>query len=200
MAKPILFEEFSEKSLDERLVWYSTPDHWSIQNSALVVKPQAHTDYWRNTHYGFSVDNGPFLFLEVEGDFVLTTRVRFFPANQYDQAGLMVRLSADHWIKTCVEHEPNPPSWLGVVVTNFGYSDWSTQPYQAQSNEIELRIQRTGDDYLVQYSDPLLSSGWSQLRITHLFNPDHAPIKTGLFACSPKGSGFRAEFQYLRIE
>jgi uncharacterized protein len=200
MAQPILFEKFNEKYLDERLAWYSTPAHWSIENSALVVEPEANTDYWRNTHYGFSADNGPFLSLEVEGDFVLTTRVRFFPANQYDQAGLMVRLSADHWIKTCVEHELNHPSWLGVVVTNFGYSDWSTQPYQGQSNEIDLRIQQTGEDYLIQYSDPLLSSGWSQLRITHLFNPAQAPVKAGLFACSPKGSGFRAEFQYLQVE
>jgi uncharacterized protein len=94
MAEPIWFKEFGEKSIDERLAWYSTPAHWSIQNSALVVEPGANTDYWRNTHYGFCADNGPFLSVEVEGDFVLTTRVHFFPVNQYDQSPIKAGLFA----------------------------------------------------------------------------------------------------------
>ena len=200
MTQPILLEEFSGTSMDERLRWYCPPARWSIRDSALLVEPDAKTDYWGKTHYGFSADNGPFLHLEVEGDFNLSARVRFYPANQYDQAGLMVRLSSEHWIKTCVEYEPHGPSWLGAVVTNFGYSDWSTQPYLGTTNEILLGILHRGNDFVVQYSDAQDGSNWIQLRITHLFNPQKKPLQAGIFACSPKGSGFRAEFLNLLVE
>ena len=200
LTQLVLHEEFDGVSLDERLSWRCPPARWMTGNSALILEPEAGTDYWGKTHYGFTADNGPFLNQEVEGDFILSTRVRFYPANQYDQAGLMVRLSAEHWIKTCVEYEPHGPSWLGVVVTNYGYSDWSTQPYAGQPNKIELRIIHKASDFLVQYLDEKAGQEWVQLRIAHLFNPQQEPLKVGLFACSPKGSGFKAEFQYLSLE
>jgi uncharacterized protein len=200
LSQQILYEEFKGLSLDERLGWYCPPARWSISKSALVLEPEAGTDYWGQTHYGFSADNGPFLNLEVAGDFILATRVNFHPVNQYDQAGLMVRLDADHWIKTCVEHELHSPSWLGVVVTNYGYSDWSTQPFAGKSNRVELRITKKGLDFVVQYLAGQTGKDWLQLRIAHLFNPDQKPVKAGLFACSPKGQGFKAEFDYLSLE
>ncbi|WP_251028015.1 DUF1349 domain-containing protein [Bacillus sp. ISL-77] len=64
-------------------------------------------------------DNGHFLYYEVNGDFRLTTKVKSKPQNRYDQAGLMVRLSSDTWLKTSVEYIPDGNSKLGVVVTNI---------------------------------------------------------------------------------
>jgi len=69
------------------------------------------------TRYGLSA--------AVSGNFVVTTKVRFFPKHQYDQAGLMIRVDGIHWIKMSVEYELEEPPKLGVVVTNRGYSDWS---------------------------------------------------------------------------
>ena len=200
MSPQILHEEFNSLPLDERLSWRCPPARWSVENSSLTIHPEGGTDYWSRTHYGFSADKGPFLNLEVEGDFILSTRVRFYPVNQYDQAGLMVRLSAEHWIKTCVEYEPDGPSWLGVVVTNFSYSDWSTQSFSGQTNQVELRIVNKGSDFLVQCRDDKIEGEWLQLRIAHLFNPQQKPLRAGVFACSPKGEGFKAEFQYLTVE
>ena len=115
--------------LDVRLRWYCEPARWSVDHAtgSLRIYPDAETDFWQRTHYGFRVDNGHFLFPPVDGRFVMTTHVRFEPVHQYDQAGLMVRLSPDCWLKTSVEYEPGPTNRLGVVVTNTGYSDWSTQ-------------------------------------------------------------------------
>src|SRR5262249_60648645 len=117
---------------------------------------------WQRSHYGFRVDTGHFLFGRVPGNFVLATHVTFRPVHQYDQAGLMVRLSPTSWLKTSVEHEPGPTNRLGVVVTNGGYSDWSTQDVPADLREIWLRVQRSDADYLVEWSTD--GANWSQLR------------------------------------
>jgi regulation of enolase protein 1 (concanavalin A-like superfamily) len=38
------------------------------------------------------------------------------------------------------------------------------------------------------------------IRVAHLNVSDHAKADCGLYACSPKGAGFRAEFDLLRID
>lgn len=199
-------EKFEQKRLDARLEWYNPPQNWQIHNSCLVVEPGAHTDYWRKTHYGFIADNGHFLWTEMSGDLIMTTHVCFYPVHQYDQAGLMVRLSPTCWLKTSVEYEPHEPDRLGVVVTNNGYSDWSTQNFPGDRDELMLRIRREGSDYFVEYCLPdrrkqAESGVWTQIRMAHLHEDDgQRPIQCGLYACSPKETGYRAEFDFLTIE
>ena len=195
-----LDERFVNPTLDPRLAWYCEPSRWKLEPrpGRLRVEPDAKTDFWQRTHYGFQVDNGHFLFAEVAGPFRLDTRVRFEPAHQYDQAGLMVRLSADCWLKTSIEHEPGPTNRLGVVVTNAGYSDWSTQDVPGEVHEIWLRLERSGADYQVESSTD--GTHWSQLRIAHLHADDgQRPVAAGLYACSPQAAGYAAEFDYLSL-
>lgn len=202
MNEPVLYESFDTPGLDDRLAWFHPPRVWSINPAAstLVIEPEAKTDYWQKTHYGFKADSGHFLYTAMEGDFILTTTVRFYHVHQYDQAGLMVRLSPGCWLKTSVEYEPEGPNRLGVVVTNHGYSDWSTQNFPAERQEISLRVRREDSDYLVEYADGPEQS-WVQMRMAHLHEdrPGLA-VHCGLYACSPTGAGFRAEFGFLKIE
>ena len=198
MSALILSETF-DGELDARLTWFYPPAKWSLDDGNLVLHPDAKTDYWQRTHYGFQNDNGHFLYVDMSGDFVLTTKVRFFPEHQYDQAGLMVRFSPDFWLKTSIEFEPDEPNRLGVVVTRHGFSDWSTQDIAKDVLEFQLRIRREGDDYIVEYR-PSESDDWSQLRVAHLENMDQAAVQCGLYACSPTDAGFKAQFEYLKIE
>ena len=207
MIELFLDESFEQTEPDARLSWYHPPKIWHIQNSMLVIKSDAKTDYWQRTHYGFRADNGHFLYAEVSEDMILTTKVRFEPAHQYDQAGLMVRVSPECWIKTSVEYEPDEPNKLGVVVTNHGYSDWSTQNISDECRELMLRIRREGNDYLVEYSltedeNPEKNTPcWTQIRLTHLHGDDgERPIQCGLYACSPIDAGYSAAFDFLKIE
>ena len=128
-----LNERFNGPALDVRLRWLNPPPAWSLEPAGLMVRPAAETDFWQQTHYGFRADNGHFLYLEVAGDFSVTTKVRFHPAHLYDQAGLMVRVGPSCWIKTSVEYEAKGPCKLGAVVTNHGYSDWSLQDFPARA-------------------------------------------------------------------
>lgn len=198
MSDPSRWQRFSGPDSITQLSWQNEPARWSLVSGeqSLRIEPEGKTDYWQRTHYGFEADNGHFLCAEVPGDWVMTTHVRLHPEHQYDQAGLMVRLSAGCWLKTSIEHEPDGPAWLGAVVTNHGYSDWSTRPFRAQ--EIWLRVRREGADYIVEASSD--GEEWEQLRMAHLHDDDgERPVSCGVYACSPQAAGFAAEFSELSI-
>jgi hypothetical protein len=201
MAESYLHELFDRPRADSRLTWFCEPANWAVDAAArcLNIRPEGETDFWQRTHYGFRADNGHFLFAPVAGDFVATTHVRFSPAHQYDQAGLMVRLSPTCWLKTSVEYQAEGPSRLGAVVTNCGYSDWSTQDFPGDRRDVWLRIRREVSDYIVEASDQ--GRTWSQLRLARLHEDQGtAAVSCGLYACSPKAAGFLAQFSFLKID
>jgi regulation of enolase protein 1 (concanavalin A-like superfamily) len=201
MSAVILDESFSRPVLDPRLQWFHPPPSWRVdpERRALLVEPLARTDFWQRTHYGFQADNGHFLGLEVTGDLNLSTCVAVFPVHQYDQAGLMIRASADCWVKTSVEHELAGPAQLGVVITDEGFSDWSMQDFAQDPMEIQLRLRLGRGDLTAEFSLPDQGQ-WKTLRVAHWPMKASGPLWCGLYACSPKGAGFRAEFKWLRIE
>jgi regulation of enolase protein 1 (concanavalin A-like superfamily) len=178
--------------------WRHPPRRWELRGESLTLWTAAPTDYWQRTHYGFRADNGHFLFARVEGDFSLEASVAFRGVHQYDQAGLLVRFSESCWLKTSVEHEPDGPARLGVVVTNAGWSDWSTQDAELGLDLVSLRVRRADRDYEVYWSRN--GSQWSQLRIARLLEDDGHPIEAGIYACSPKAAGYSATFTSVRIE
>lgn len=202
-----IHETFKGENLHPALEWLNPPSSWRMDavRSRLVVEPGGETDFWQRTHYGFRADNGHFLYAEIEGDGEISARVLATPAHQYDQAGLMVRSSEDCWLKTSVEYEPDGASQLGVVVTNHGYSDWSMQDFLGQNVtdagalSYSLRVRWEGEDFLVEYA-AAENGPWRPMRVAHLFRKSGVPWRCGLYACSPKGAGFRAEFSDFRIE
>ncbi len=194
-----LHEMFAGPAFDPRLRWHHPPPSLRTGAAGLVIETAAGTDFWQGTHYGFRIDNGHFLGVAVAGDFVIETRVRTEPVHQYDQAGLMIRLSPECWLKTSVEFEPGHPSRLGAVVTNGGWSDWSTQDIgPEQGRDVAFRIGRTAADYLVEAA--LQPGGrWTQIRLARLHADAGGEVEAGLYCCSPKAAGFRAGFAMLRI-
>lgn len=202
MTTLFVSETFTHAPLSDRLTWFNPPPAWRVTDHQLIVQPAANTDFWQRTHYGFRADNGHFLYTTLTGDFVLSAHVHFNPANQYDQAGLMVRISADCWLKTSVEYEPDKPDWLGTVVTNHGYSDWSTQSFPPGYNHLALRIRRENNVYTVEHRPPHApnAAGWVQMRLATLLADDGLqPVQAGLYACSPRGEGYSAAFDFLKI-
>ncbi|MCD6342354.1 MAG: DUF1349 domain-containing protein, partial [Spirochaetaceae bacterium] len=53
------------------------------------------------------------------------------------------------------------------------------------------------NDFLIDSSPD--GTIWTQMRIAHLHSRQR-PLNAGIFACSPKNGGFKAEFSELSIE
>lgn len=201
MESKAINECFDKETLPSDLLWHEEPTQWIIDKdkNVLQVYSDANTDFWQRTHYGFQRDSGHFLYLKADQSFTLTTKVTSYARHQYDQAGLMVRLSSSCWLKASVEYELEADSRLGVVVTNRQYSDWSTQDISSAIKTVWIKVKVTGTDCIVESSFDGIK--WQQIRVAHLSSKDpNDSMLCGLYACSPKESGYRADFHFLTYE
>jgi len=152
----------------------------------------------------FVADSGHFFYTKLSGDFVVSTKVEFYSKNMYDQSGLMIRVSPTCWVKTAAEYiSSSEPAKLGAVVTNGGWSDWSTQSISNNINVVEFKITRSGSDYKIDalpHGDENVKS-WTMIRKFKLHEDDGVnAVQVGVFACSPKGSGYTAKFHQLVLD
>jgi nitrite reductase/ring-hydroxylating ferredoxin subunit len=88
-----------EDILFENCTWINEPSKWCLASGALSVVTDSKTDFWRETHYGFVRHNGHCFGYRASGDFTATIRVRGRYRELYDQAGMMVLLDEQTWIK-----------------------------------------------------------------------------------------------------
>ena len=163
-------------SAGERLTFQTAPD----------------TDFWRNTHYGFNRMTAHAFVTDVSAErFTCRATIEMEPSHTYDQAGILLYVNDDHWLKTSVEYIPDGPSHLGAVVTSFGYSDWSTRDFSndAIRGPLTFELVYTHGDVEVffEYGD----GRREQLRIAHLH--DVSTLRVGPYACSPdtEAPGFK---------
>ena len=184
--------------INQKFNWLNEPEY-SIEGETIRFKTNPETDFWQKTHYGFERDNGHCLLTNVNSDFSMTVKTRFFPTKQYDQCGLFVRIDKDNWIKTSTEYEDSHHSRLGSVVTNLGYSDWATLDINTPITEMWYSIKSKNNlsDFLILYSENGIL--WKQLRITHLLLQDKVEIEVGIYACSPKQGSFDVAFEAFQL-
>lgn len=63
------------QSLD-KMNWLNEPQQWEIkEGKALVMDVPAKTDFWRISHYGFTVDDGPFYYATYGGEFEVKVKI-----------------------------------------------------------------------------------------------------------------------------
>lgn len=53
----------------EKMQWFNEPEQWEIADNALSMYVTPHSDYWRISHYGFTVDDAPFYYNTYGGEF-----------------------------------------------------------------------------------------------------------------------------------
>lgn len=49
----------------EKMLWFNEPEQWKIEDKSLSMYVTPHCDYWRISHYGFTVDDAPFLLYDI---------------------------------------------------------------------------------------------------------------------------------------
>ncbi|MCR9135466.1 MAG: DUF1349 domain-containing protein [Alphaproteobacteria bacterium] len=178
----------------ESMTWMNEPPFHALDDGILTVRSGMKTDFWQSTYYGFHRDDGHFLWTKGAGDFTAQVAFRGHYEALYDQAGMMMRADARHWIKCGIELTDGH-AHLSVVVTN-GQSDWSAIRLPDNPDEVFLRMTRLGDAVFIQYS--LDDADWAMARLAY-FPPAFDEVKAGIAFCSPEREGFEASFRRFEI-
>jgi uncharacterized protein len=175
--------------------WLNEPPSWQGDAARLQVRTGPGTDFWQRTHYGFERDDGHALIRRVDGDFVAEVGVEGHYREQYDQAGLLVRASATHWVKAGIEYVDG--AQLASVVVTRGYSDWSTAPLVEPPERFRVRVVKDGPAVKVEGSTDG-GTTWQLMRLAWL--GDHTPLDVGPMCASPDGGGFDVTFHDFTLQ
>lgn len=183
----------SGADLLRRMKWLNEPASATVSENKLVVRARPKTDFWRKTFYGYITDNGHFFHLPVSGDFIFEARVDGQYAALYDQAGVMVRIDAQNWVKCGTEFFDNARH--ASVVFTRDFSDWSTMNDLATSGPVWWRVVRKPDSL-----ETLCSSDgktFTSVRLGYLVPSATADV--GIMCAAPEGGGFQCIFDNLKL-
>lgn len=141
-----------------------------------------------------SLNNAPFFYREVTGDFVLRVQVQHDFLYTYDAATLMVMKDDTMWAKACWEKTDFDTHAVVSVVTN-GVSD-DANGCNIESDTVWLQMVRVKDNFGLQYS--LDGVKFDMMRYFYL--PVGETAKVGFVAQSPQGEGGDRIFRHVSLE
>ena len=181
----------------KEMKWIREPKQYEVTEDKVEIITEPHTDLWQRTYYHFRNDNAPVLQLETgEQFFSFVVKTDFDTKVRYDQSGIVMYLDSDNWLKASMEFENDQIQRLGSVVTNNGYSDWSSVDVDASVKSIWFRFSRREDDFCIENS--VDGVNFKQMRICHMFHVKEK-INFGIYACSAEDSSFKATFTDMEI-
>ena len=132
----------------KNMVWTRAPKEYKVQEDRVEMVTEPFTDLWQRTYYHFRNDNAPVLQLtSKEKYFSFVVKTTFDTKVRYDQSGVVMYLDSENWLKASIEYENDVIQRLGAVVTNNGYSDWSSCDVDASIKTVWFRLSRRVDDF-----------------------------------------------------
>ena len=178
----------------EMMQWFNEPEQWEIKNNMLTMEVTPQTDYWRISHYGFTVDDAPFLYTLRGGEFEVKVKISGDYKTRFDQSGLMLRLDHENYIKAGIEFVDGKYN-LSCVVTHHT-SDWSIITLDKPVPYVWIKAVRRLDAVEIFYSFDdkeytLMRNAWMQ---------DNHPVMVGIMGACPDGNGFTARFEEVTIK
>eukprot|EP01031_Cornospumella_fuschlensis_P026483 gene26483-32007_t len=202
---------------DSKFHWLNAPEAWTegslegkevcgydLSETFLILKPPSHKDFWSKTFYTpLLVKSDAVAFVQsipapVKG-VEMTCKVDFHytPISQFDQAGMLIYVDKDHWMKCGIEY-CDGGTRLSVVVCN-AYSDWSTEIWHSKEVRLKVHTVSQSSSIVVEAA----SAGTNEyrfIRIAHLqsvLREDGEPLdwQIGVFsACPGEQRGCAATF------
>nr|WP_297165954.1 DUF1349 domain-containing protein [uncultured Dysgonomonas sp.] len=180
------------QSLD-KMQWFNEPEKWEIKNNTLNMQVTPKSDYWRVSHYGFTVDDAPFYYATYGGEFEVKVKITGNYKTRFDQMGLMLRIDNERWIKAGVEFVDNKFN-ISAVVTDKK-SDWSVLQLEKTPSFVWIKAVRRLD--AVEFFYSLDDKNYIMIRNAPF--QDNIPVMVGLMAASPDGDGFNAKFENFKV-
>ncbi len=178
----------------EKMNWFNEPEKWEIKNNSLSMSVTPQSDYWRISHYGFTVDDAPFYYTTYGGEFEAKVKITGNYKARFDQMGLMLRTDEKNYIKAGIEFVDGKYK-LSTVVTH-GTSDWSVIALDKAPPAVWIKAVRRLDAVEVFYSFD--DKNYTMMRNAYL--QDNTPVMVGLMAACPDGNGFTAVFEGFKVK
>lgn len=176
------------------MTWFNEPEKWEIKNNSLSMFVTPQSDYWRVSHYGFTVDDAPFYYTTYGGEFEAKVKITGSYKARFDQMGLMLRTDKEHYIKAGVEFVDGKYN-LSTVVTH-NKSDWSVITLEKTPPAVWIKAVRRLDAIEIFYSFD--DKNYIMMRNAPL--QDNTPVMVGLMAACPDGQGFNATFEHFKVK
>lgn len=173
--------------------WLNKPPEWRFENDEITAVTGESTDFWRDTHYGFTRHSGHFFGFRTSGDFTASLRVRANFESLYDQAGLMVLIDENNWVKAGIEISDDD-AMLSSVLT-IGKSDWATSRYDGDAKDFWIRATVSNRTLRLQASQD--GKRWPLLRLSPL--PHALNYLVGPMCCTPERAGLEVKFSEFDI-
>ena len=174
--------------------WVNEPPHHEWRNETLVMRTGRDTDWWNTTFYGFRHLSGHMLGAPADGDFTLELTVAAPYERQYDQAGAMVYVDENHWMKCGVEYTEDSRKF-SAVVTNGDQSDWAVRPLGGEvASPVEIRVTRHAEALRIDLRE---GGHWTLVRLCFLRMSER--VQVGPLACSPSGEGLEVSFPRIAL-
>lgn len=166
---------------------------WRERDGGIEVTTDGATDFWRETHYGFTRDSGHFLAFEAPRAFTAQLRVRAEYQALYDQAGLMVRVDERRWVKAGIELSDNRAMLSSVLTAE--QSDWATSPYAHDARDFWMRATVVEGVLRLQVSAD--GDTWPLVRLAPF--PRAEQYLVGPMCCTPERAGLVVRFSDFRL-
>jgi hypothetical protein len=176
------------------VAWMNPPKKWRLDGSSLFCTTDPKTDFWRKTFYGYITDNGHFYYRRVSGDFTTTVKVTGQYHDLYDQAGLMVRIDAENWMKCGVEFV-NGRQNMSIVYTRDD-SSWATGHLPEKTSSLWLKVVRKGPALDIFHS--VDGSTFEETGVGYLGTAES--VMVGPMCAAPEGKGFEVRFDDWRVK
>ena len=178
----------------EKMNWFNEPAQWSVSGNRLTMAVTPKSDYWRISHYGFTVDDAPFYYGEYGGEFEAKVKISGDYKVRFDQAGMMIRIDHENYIKAGIEYVDGKYN-LSTVVTHHT-SDWSVIALDKPVDFIWIKAVRRLDAVEIFYSFDdkeyiMMRNAWMEA---------NRPVKVGMMGACPEGDGFSVTFSDFTVK
>ncbi|WP_030160751.1 DUF1349 domain-containing protein [Glycomyces sp. NRRL B-16210] len=132
--------------------------------------------------------------LKLDGDGEIAMRFRPEHRHQHSEASLTIRVDESNWVKTGAEYLGG--QHLVSTVTTREHTNWSLAPVDTESDEIWLRLIRSGGTITVAHAD----DGVDYTTIASTYLPGGVPALAGIASTSPVSESFWDAAQDLDID
>lgn len=177
----------------DKLQWFNEPTKWEVKDNVLSMFVTPQSDYWRISHYGFTVDDAPFYYATYGGEFEVKVKITGGYKARFDQMGLMLRIDKENYIKAGIEFVDGKFN-LSTVVTHQT-SDWSIISLEKPIPFVWIKAVRRLDAVEVFYSFDDIN----YIMMRNAYLQDNTPVMVGMMAACPDGNGFEATFEHFSV-